>query len=59
MGRRIMVGTRGSPLAQARLWPLPLTLIGLTLLFVSAVLLSMRAQLAAQRVEALLARAMA
>jgi len=51
--------TGGSSIAPALLWPLPLTLLGFTLLFVAAVLMSMRAQLAEQRVEARLARAMA
>ncbi|MEO7786932.1 MAG: heme ABC transporter permease CcmC [Sphingomicrobium sp.] len=49
----------GSSIAPSLLWPLPLTLIGFSLLFAAAVLMGMRAQLAEQRVEARLARAMA
>ncbi|MDP9085595.1 MAG: heme ABC transporter permease CcmC [Pseudomonadota bacterium] len=51
--------TGGSTIAPALLWPLPLTLFGFSLLFAAAVLMGMRAQLAEQRVEARLARAMA
>jgi len=50
--------TGGSTIAPSLLWPLPLTVFGFSLLFVAAVLMGMRAQLAEQRVAARLARAM-
>ncbi len=51
------IGVGGSSIAPALLWPLPLTLAGFTLLFAAAVLLRMRGELARQRVEARLRRA--
>ena len=48
----------GSSIAPALLWPLPLTLIGFTALFTAAILMRMRAELAEQKVEARLRRAM-
>lgn len=46
----------GSTIAPAILWPLPLALLGFTLLFASVVLMRMRAALAVARVEARLRR---
>ena len=46
----------GSAIAPSILWPLPLTLIGFTLLFVAIVLMRMRAALALMKVEARLRR---
>jgi heme exporter protein C len=51
--------TGGSTIAPALLWPLPLTLVGFSLLFGAAVLMSMRADLARTKVEARLRRASA
>jgi heme exporter protein C len=48
--------TGGSTIAPALLWPLPLTLVGFSLLFGAAVLMSMRADLARTKVEARLRR---
>ncbi|MEO6247418.1 MAG: heme ABC transporter permease CcmC [Sphingomicrobium sp.] len=47
----------GSTIAPTLLWPLPLTVTGFTLLFVAAVLMHMRGQLADQRVEGRIRRA--
>ena len=49
----------GSTIAGSLLWPLPLTVIGFTALFASAVLMRMRAELAAAKVEARMRRAAA
>jgi heme exporter protein C len=49
----------GSTIAPALLWPLPLTLVGFSLLFGAAVLMRMRAELALAKVEARLRRASA
>lgn len=46
----------GTTIAPELLWPLPLTLIGFTLLFAAAILMRMRAELAEQRLEARLRR---
>jgi heme exporter protein C len=46
----------GSTIAGTILWPLPLSLLGFTLLFVAIVLMRMRAMLARQKVEARLRR---
>jgi heme exporter protein C len=53
------IGLGGSSIAPSLLWPLPLTTLGFTLLFTAAILMRMRAELAEQRVEARLRRAMA
>ncbi|MEO5640150.1 MAG: heme ABC transporter permease CcmC [Sphingomicrobium sp.] len=53
------ISLSGSSIAPSLLWPLPLTMLGFTLLFIAAVLMRMRAELADQRVEARLRRAMA
>ncbi|MDP9164005.1 MAG: heme ABC transporter permease CcmC [Pseudomonadota bacterium] len=47
----------GSTIAPALIWPLPLTMLGFSLLFLAAVLMRMRAELAELRVEARLRRA--
>ncbi len=47
----------GSKIAGALLWPLPLTLLGFTLLFAAVTLMRMRAELAVVRMEARLRRA--
>ena len=47
---------RGSTIDSAILWPLPLTLLGFTLIFASVVLMRMRADLARTKVEARLRR---
>jgi heme exporter protein C len=49
----------GSSIDGALLWPLPLTLLGFTFLFASAVLMRMRAELADAKLEARLRRAAA
>jgi len=49
--------TGGSTIAPELLWPLPLTLVGFSLLFGAAVLMRMRADLARVRAEARLRRA--
>ena len=54
-GQSISLGG-GSSIAPSLLWPLPLTLFGFTALFVAAVLMRMRAELAEVRVEARLRR---
>ena len=54
-GQSISLGG-GSSIAPSLLWPLPLTLFGFTALFVAAVLMRMRAELAELRVEARLRR---
>lgn len=48
--------TGGSTIAGEMLWPLPLTLLGFTLLFAAIVLMRMRAELATIRTEARLRR---
>ena len=51
------IGVTGSSIDSAILWPLPLTMVGLTALFAAAALMRMRAELAEARVEARLRRA--
>jgi heme exporter protein C len=46
----------GSTIAPELLWPLPLTLLGFTLLFAAIVLMRMRAELARTRAESRLRR---
>lgn len=48
--------TGGSTIAASILWPLPVALVGFTLLFVAIVLMRMRTLLARQKVEARLRR---
>jgi heme exporter protein C len=48
--------TGGSTIASSILWPLPVALVGFTLLFAAIVLMRMRALLARQKVEARLRR---
>jgi heme exporter protein C len=50
------IGITGSTIAPSLLWPLPLALIGFTLLFAAIVLMRMRAMLARAKVEARLRR---
>ena len=50
------IGVTGSTIAGSILWPLPVALLGFTLLFVAIVLMRMRAMLARQKVEARLRR---
>jgi heme exporter protein C len=50
------IGLTGSTIAPSLLWPLPLTVLGSTLLFVAIVLMRMRAALAQAKVEARLRR---
>ncbi|USI72482.1 heme ABC transporter permease CcmC [Sphingomonas morindae] len=50
------LGLNGSSIAPALLWPLPLTVLGASLLFGALVLMRMRAALARARVEARLRR---
>lgn len=47
----------GTSIARELLWPLPLTMLGFSALFAALVLMRMRAELAAARVEARLRRA--
>jgi len=54
-GQSISLGG-GSKIAPELLWPLPLTLIGFTLLFAGIVLMRMRAELARNRGEVRLRR---
>ncbi|WP_309612241.1 heme ABC transporter permease CcmC [Sphingomonas sp.] len=54
-GQSISLGG-GSNIAPSLLWPLPLTLLGFSAVFVAAVLMRMRAELAEVRVEARLRR---
>jgi heme exporter protein C len=49
----------GSTIAPELLWPLPLTMLGFTAIFIAAVLMRMRADLARTKVEARLRRAAA
>ncbi len=49
----------GSSIAPALLWPLPLTMIGLSALFAAAVLMRMRANLGRAKLEARLRRSVA
>ena len=49
--------TGGSKIASALLWPLPLTLLGFSLLFAAVTLMRMRTELAVVRLEARLRRA--
>jgi len=51
------IGLTGSSIDSAILWPLPLTMLGFTAIFVSVVLMRMRAGLAEAKVEARLRRA--
>jgi heme exporter protein C len=51
--------TGGSTIASEMLWPLPLTLLGFSLLFASVVLMRMRAELGRARAEARLRRSAA
>jgi len=53
-GQSISLG--GSSIAPELLWPLPLTMIGFTLLFAAVVMMRMRADLARTRAEARLRR---
>ena len=53
------IGVTGSTIDPSILWPLPLTFVGLTCLFASAVIMRMRGELAAARVEARLRRSLA
>lgn len=53
------ISMSGSTIDPSLLWPLPLTFFGFTLLFVAAVLMRIRAELARARVEARLRRASA
>ena len=57
-GQSISLGG-GSSIDNAILWPLPLTLLGFTLLFAAIVLMRMRAELAEAKVEARLRRSAA
>ena len=50
------IGLTGSTIDRALLWPLPLTLIGFTLLFAGVVLMRMRALLARAKADARLRR---
>jgi heme exporter protein C len=50
------IGIKGSSIAPALLWPLPLTLLGFSALFGAAVLMRMRAELAETKVESRLRR---
>lgn len=50
------ISMSGSTIAPELLWPLPLTMIGFTALFVAAVLMRMRAELADAKVEARMRR---
>jgi heme exporter protein C len=54
-GQSISV-TGGSSIAPELLWPLPLTLLGFSLLFGAVVLMRMRAELARAKAEARLRR---
>ena len=53
------IGVTGSSIDNSILWPLPLTMIGLTAIFAGVVLMRMRAELAEAKVEARLRRAAA
>ena len=50
------IGLTGSSIDNSILWPLPLTMIGFTCLFVAATLMRMRAELAEAKVEARMRR---
>jgi heme exporter protein C len=50
------IGFQGSSIAPELLWPLPLTLLGFSLLFAAIVLMRMRAELALAKAEARLRR---
>ena len=54
-GQSISIAS-GSSIAPELLWPLPLTVLGFSLLFVAIVLMRMRAELATIRAEARLRR---
>ena len=56
-GQSISLG--GSSIAPELLWPLPLTMIGFSLLFAAIVLMRMRGELARTRAEARLRRSAA
>jgi heme exporter protein C len=53
------IGVTGSSIDSSILWPLPLTMIGLTAIFAGVALMRMRAELAEAKVEARLRRAAA
>ena len=53
------IGVTGSSIDNSILWPLPLTVIGLTAIFAGVALMRMRAELAEAKVEARLRRAAA
>jgi heme exporter protein C len=53
------IGVTGSSIDSSILWPLPLTMVGLTAIFAGVVLMRMRAELAEAKVEARLRRAAA
>jgi heme exporter protein C len=53
------ISLTGSSIAPSLLWPLPLTMLGFTALFIAVVLMRMRADLARTKVEARLRRAAA
>jgi heme exporter protein C len=50
------IGITGSSIDPALLWPLPLTMIGFTLIFTAATLMRMRAALAEAKLEARMRR---
>lgn len=50
------ISLSGSTIAPQLLWPLPLTMAGFTALFIAAVLMRMRAELASSKVEARIRR---
>ena len=53
------IGVTGSSIDNSILWPLPLTMVGLTAIFAGVVLMRMRAELAEAKVDARLRRAAA
>src|SRR5215210_4129947 len=53
------IGLKGSSIDGAILWPLPLTMLGFTAIFIGVVLMRMRAELAEAKVEARMRRAAA
>ena len=53
------IGVTGSSIDKSILWPLPLSALGFTCLFGAAILMRMRAELAATKVEARMRRAAA
>ncbi|MEO6225078.1 MAG: heme ABC transporter permease, partial [Sphingomicrobium sp.] len=50
------ISVSGSSIDSSILWPLPLTMVGFSCLFGAAMLMRMRAELAATKVEARLRR---